>query len=229
MVTNPYEVLGISQGATPEEIKKAYRKKAKEYHPDLHPNEPDIAAKMSEVNEAYDMLMNPEKYSRQNQQQQYQRQYQQGRKYGGYGEYSYSGFDFNDIFGNFYQEMPSNPHIMPEDSPAIIKIISEINYKNYQNALVLLSRIENSNRNARWYYLSALANYGTRNTVAALNQIQTALKIEPGNAEYQKVYSFLARSGQTYTQTGRTYGMDFSLLERICWGICLFRLCCPFC
>ncbi len=227
MVTDPYSVLGVSPGATPEEIKKAYRKKAKEYHPDLHPNEPDIAEKMSEVNEAYDMLMNPEKYSKQKQQQ-----YQQSRQYGsygGYGQYTYGGFDFNDIFGNFYQEIPSTPHIMPEDSPEIIKIISEINMKNYQNALILLSRIDNFKRNARWFYLSALANYGTRNTIAAFNQIQQALRSEPNNAEYQKVYMFLSRTGQTYTQTGRSYGMDFSILERLCWGICLFRLCCPFC
>ncbi len=223
MVTDPYKVLGVSPGATPDEIKKAYRKKAKGYHPDLHPDEPGIQEKMSEVNEAYDMLMNPEKHSR----QQYQRE--QSSQYGGYRGYSYGGFDFNDIFGNFYQEMPFTPHIMPDDSPEIMKIISEINLKNYQNALILLSRIDNFKHNARWYYLSALANYGTRNTVAALNQIQQALRIEPNNAEYQKVYMILARTGQTYTQTGRSYGMDFGVLERLCWGICLFRLCCPFC
>ncbi len=223
MVTDPYKVLGISPGATPDEIKKAYRKKAKEYHPDLHPNEPGIQEKMSEVNEAYDMLINPEKHSR----QQYQQQ--QYGQHGGYGQYSYGGFDFNDIFGNFYQEMPTAPHIKPDDTSEIIKIISEINLKNYQNALILLSRIESSKRNARWYYLSALANYGTRNTIAALNQIQQALRMEPNNAEYQKIYMLLARTGQTYTETGRSYGMDFGALERLCWGICLFKLCCPLC
>ena len=63
MIDDPYKVLGISQGASEDEIKKAYRKKAKEFHPDLHPNDPNAEKKMNEVNEAYDMLMNPEKYA----------------------------------------------------------------------------------------------------------------------------------------------------------------------
>ena len=56
MVQDPYRVLGIDKNATEEEIKKAYRKKAKECHPDLHPDDPDAQQKMNEVNEAYDML-----------------------------------------------------------------------------------------------------------------------------------------------------------------------------
>ena len=65
MVDDPYRVLGVSRDATKEEIKKAYRKKAKEYHPDLNPDNPKAAEKMNEINEAYDMLNNPEKYRRQ--------------------------------------------------------------------------------------------------------------------------------------------------------------------
>ena len=67
MIDDPYKVLGVSKDATKDEIKRAYRKKAKEYHPDLHPDDPKAAEKMNEVNEAYDMLNNPEKY--QNRQQ----------------------------------------------------------------------------------------------------------------------------------------------------------------
>ena len=59
MVDDPYRVLGVSRDATREEIKKAYRQKAKLYHPDLHPDDPKAAEKMNEINEAYDMLNNP--------------------------------------------------------------------------------------------------------------------------------------------------------------------------
>ncbi|WP_407717618.1 J domain-containing protein, partial [Floccifex porci] len=47
MVQDPYRVLGIDKNATEEEIKKAYRKKAKECHPDLHPDDPDAQQKMN--------------------------------------------------------------------------------------------------------------------------------------------------------------------------------------
>ena len=47
MAINPYEVLGINPGATKDEIKSAYRKMAKKYHPDLHPDDPKAAEKMN--------------------------------------------------------------------------------------------------------------------------------------------------------------------------------------
>ena len=51
-----YEVLGLQKGATDDEIKKAYRKLAKQYHPDLNPDNPEAEAKFKEINEANDVL-----------------------------------------------------------------------------------------------------------------------------------------------------------------------------
>ena len=59
-----YEVLGLSKGASEEEIKKAYRKAAKQYHPDLHPGDKVAEEKFKEVNEAYEILSDSEKRSR---------------------------------------------------------------------------------------------------------------------------------------------------------------------
>ena len=59
-----YEVLGIDKSASEDEIKKAYRREAKKYHPDLHPGDKTAEAKFKEVNEAYEVLSNSEKKAR---------------------------------------------------------------------------------------------------------------------------------------------------------------------
>lgn len=59
MTKDPYQVLGVPHGATEEEIKAAYRRLAKQYHPDLHPGDAAAAAHMNEINEAYEAIKNP--------------------------------------------------------------------------------------------------------------------------------------------------------------------------
>lgn len=58
-MNDPYSVLGVSKEASEEEIKKAYRRLAKKYHPDLNPGDPEAARKMNEINAAYDQIKNP--------------------------------------------------------------------------------------------------------------------------------------------------------------------------
>ena len=56
-----YEVLGLAKGASEDEIKKSYRKLAKQYHPDMNPGDKVAEGKFKEVNEAYDVLSDPDK------------------------------------------------------------------------------------------------------------------------------------------------------------------------
>lgn len=114
-----YKILGISKTATPDEIKKAYRKLARKHHPDLNPNDTEAIKKFQEINEANEVLSDPEKREKYDkygenwkhadqyeaQQQQYQ---QQSGGSGGFGDggtfWSSSGGDAGD-FSDFFESM----------------------------------------------------------------------------------------------------------------------------
>ena len=85
MAQDPYKVLGVPYGASDEEVTKAYRRLAKKYHPDLNPNDPEAAKKMSEINAAYEQI----KSGKATQQNQYGNPY--GNPYGSYGGSSAGG------------------------------------------------------------------------------------------------------------------------------------------
>ena len=93
-----YEVLGIARGASDEEIKKAYRKLAKQHHPDLNPGDHTAEAKFKEASEAYSVLSDPEKKAR------YDQHGHAGVDAQGPGGFDGAGFDINldDIFGSFF-------------------------------------------------------------------------------------------------------------------------------
>lgn len=227
MVDNPYRVLGISEGASQEEIKKAYRKKAKEYHPDLHPDDPTVTRKMSEVNEAYDMLMNPEKYAKQ---QSHSQGY--GQSYGGTGGWQtdFGGFDFDDFFGYGYaRREPSRPQAQASDPMDIRRAIDAINTRQYDLARSILNNMSSAHRNARWYYLSAIANMELGNEVTALEHIQRAVQMDPNNMDYRNILAQLRQTGETYRQNGRAYHMDTAQVQKFCCQLCAAHLFCRFC
>ena len=118
-LTDYYKILGISKKATEAEIKKAYRKLARKYHPDLNPNDKVAEKKFKEINEANEVLSDPknrkkydeygehwqhaEEYEKAKQQQSHQRSTQGSSQ-------SYTQEDFSDIFGSMFGGQSQGTH-----------------------------------------------------------------------------------------------------------------------
>ena len=96
-----YEILGVDKSADETSIKKAYRQLAKKYHPDMNPGDAEAEVKFKEVNEAYDVLSDPDKKAKYDQygHAAFDPASGGGAGFGGFGDF---GFDINDIFSSFF-------------------------------------------------------------------------------------------------------------------------------
>ena len=202
IIEDPYQVLGVSPDASDEEIKRAYRRLAKQYHPDLNPGDQEAAKKMQQVNAAYEQIKNPEK----------------AQPAGGYG---YGGYD---PFGGYGQRSYGGQQSADQYQQAAYQYIR---FGRYREALNTLESC--AERNARWYYLSALANDGLGNQVTALDHIRRAVSMEPDNYEYLNLLNQIEHGGSTYRQrTGDFRGFEMRgdpcTHFLLCWLVNLF--CC---
>ena len=211
---DPYKVLGLEPGASDEEVKQAYRRLAKKYHPDLNPGDAEAARKMQEVNEAYDRIKNPEKYSGPTYQN--QRSGQQG----GYDPFG----GYNPFGGGWYYETRQS---RPEGDDYQRSASQYIRYGRYQEAINALNN--STNRDARWYYLSALANQGAGNQVTALEHIRRAVSMEPDNQEYLSALEQIEHGDQAYRRFAgnfRGFTMGGSPCASLCMCYLAQLLCC---
>ena len=132
-----YEVLGIKKGATDAEIKKAYRKMAQKYHPDMNPGDKEAEAKFKEVNEANEVLSDPDKHARYDQygfagvDPNFNPGFGGGSGFGGFGSGGFGGFDFdlggifNDFFGGGGTQQRRNAPQRGEDIVSKVTITFE--------------------------------------------------------------------------------------------------------
>ena len=196
-MTDPYKVLGVSPNASEDEIKKAYRKLAKKYHPDNYVDNPlsDLAGeKMREINEAYDEIQRQRKGGGSGYGQQSYGGYQQG--YGGYRQQSYGG------------------------SGQFADIRRLINLNRLADAEELLDGVASGSRGAEWNYLKGVVNYRKGWLDNAVTYLNTACSMDPANMEYRQALNQLTQRQQGYAQAGGT-----SMCE-VCASLYCANACC---
>ena len=175
---NPYEVLGVPENASEEEIKKAYKELVKKYHPDKYQDNPlaDLAEeKLQEVNEAYDMLM-------------------KNRNSGPSGSGNYGNYGSGSGSGGSY----GTPDYM-----AVRRYIDAGNLTAAENILN-----STKDRSAEWFFLSGMLSYRKGWYDDAVNKLKSANDLAPNNMEYSQAYGRIINMGGAYQNQayGRGYG-----------------------
>ena len=238
---DPYQVLGVPQNATDDEIKAAYRKLAKKYHPDLNGGSAEAEAKMKEVNEAYNILIKHKGTAGSQQSGGYN---PYGQAYGGYGGqqggyynrqgygqnqqggyYGGFGFDFEDLFGSAFRGQQSASYV--ERDPALVPAAQAVLAGRYADALRILESVVG--RRAAWYYWSARANMGLGNRLAALNDAKAAVSMAPDEPAFRELLSQLNASSRSYQQRSTQGNFASYLCSNPCLSICALNIFCNCC
>ena len=217
MVSDPYKVLGVSPGASDEEIKKAYRELTKKYHPDLNPGDEAAAQKMNDINTAYDQIKNGTAEPQGSTAGTYQ--------YSPYGN-PFEGFGYG--WGGAYAGANQYARQNTERS----EITAARNYLRngmYREALTALSSVAVQDRDGTWYYYSATATFYLGNKIAASQDIERAIEIEPDNSEYRRLQQMLQSGGDFYDNYRVNYSNSLRT-DRLCLTLCAANLCLgPYC
>lgn len=196
---DPYEILGVGRDATEEQVKAAYREKARKFHPDNFNDNPAAAEmaneKMAEINEAYDTIIKHRKSG--------------GNKKSGYANNwgagaESDGSNFNDVR----------------------RLISQ---GRFEEAQEVLDGVQPDERNAEWYFLNGCVLYRRGWFDAAYTSMSAAVRMDPENAEYRAALNRMQQSRNGYSAYGRGgYGQQQVGCSPCdcCMGLMCMDMCC---
>ena len=238
-MTDPYSILGIAPGADDETIKKAYRQKCKQYHPDLHPNDPAAEEKFKEVQAAYSEIMRQKQGGGPGGYQGYQQRQSGGSPYGSgqggyggaYGQDPFGGFGFGPFGFGFYGTTGSSrqTYTTGQENPELRAAANYIRHGLYQEALNTLTGMAANERTAQWHYYCALAHQGLGNNICARDEARIAVSMEPNNYAYQNLLDQLQNPGASYTSYQQPYAQPSGNPGRFCLSFWMYLLMCNIC
>lgn len=197
---DPYEILGVKPGASDDDIKSAYHRLVKKYHPDKYQNNPlaDLAEeKLREVNEAYDMLS---KKSNAN----------------------------TNSYGGGYSDPSSYTYSGGSAGTEYMAIRAALDRGELARAEQML--INCKSRDAQWFFLSGVLSYRKGYIDDGISNVSRAMEMQPGNAEFRQVYQRMINQSASYRSYGDSRGYNDSSECGSCLScLCLTSICSPCC
>ena len=206
---DPYQVLGVPSTATDDEVKKAYRDLARKYHPDNYHDNPlaDLAQeRMKEINEAYETIQSQRKAARNG-------GYSGAAGYGGYSQgygQSYGGTGYSSAYGT--------------GATRLQRIRMAISQGDLNLAEELLNA--QTDHDAEWNFLKGVICTRRGWLDEARRYYQTAVQMEPDNAEYQRALDMSEGRQNAYRPNGYGSVTTGSCDNNDCLRLCGISLCC---
>lgn len=198
-MNDPYSVLGVSRDASVDEVKAAYKKLVKKYHPDQYQDNPlaEFAEeKMAEINAAYDQIIEEKRTG-------------VSSNYGGYQNSGYSGGSYAGV-----------------DYMEIRRMISS---GNVTQADQILETVPNESRNGEWFFLKGNIAYSRGWLEEAYNMFGEACRLDPSNQEYSAAFNRMNSQRGGYMQGNNQYAMRNNSGDTACdclSTLCIADCCC---